>query len=138
MRTFRTIFPLSRLNAMAHNSGTGHMDKEGKGGNYTSTTLSNTREPNTSQTLTAQSKIQPSDVSLSEATGSLHNLDLEDLLGTVQPISGLQKNEGKLIYSITGPGHEVQDQLRQKAKSAEEIPRPSKVEIESFPCQQFG
>ena len=115
---------------MAHDSGTGHMDEEGKGGNYTSTTLSNTREPSTTQTLTAQSKIQPSDVYLSEATGSLHNLDLEDLLGTVQSIYGLQKNEGKLHSSMTSPGHEGQDQSRQKAKCAEEIPRPSKVEIE--------
>ena len=115
---------------MAQYSSTGHMNMDSEGGdNYTSITLPNTREPNSIQALTTQSKIQPADVSLLEATGSLKDLDLDETLGSTSgPAS--RKNKNNRHSRSFGPDYEDQCESQQENKLADEIPRSEKVEIQ--------
>jgi hypothetical protein len=120
---------------MAQYSGMDQIDTAGKGeGNYSSTTLLDTKEPNTCRTLTAQSMIQSTEVSLSEATGLLNNLDIDDLndlLGPPKSGSGPRKTGVNLSSGIFDDDYEEQGQ--QKTKPADDLPRPAKVEIQLIP-----
>jgi hypothetical protein len=119
---------------MAQYSGMDQIDTDGKGeGNYSSTTLTDTKERNKCRTLTAQSMIQSTEASLSEATGSLSNLDIDDLndlLGPPKSGSGPRKTGVNLSSGIFDEDYEEQGQPQQKTKPADELPRPAKVEIQ--------